>query len=221
MTTPRRKLPRGRSALPADQAEVVQRGRVYTAMAQALTERGYAAVTVEDVIRRAGVSRQTFYRYFDSKADCFAAAYQAAGESLLTQVLDRMAVLDGGSGGSGGGAQDGSPLRFERLVSAYLSTLAADWPTARLCLVEAFAAGPGVLPVRAPLYETVVDLVAETLGVADEDGRLVCRMILASTTALATSAVADGDRGQLDAAGEELNRYVRRLWDAGLLGSRP
>ncbi|OIJ63671.1 TetR/AcrR family transcriptional regulator [Streptomyces mangrovisoli] len=235
MTAPQRKLPRGRSALPVDQVEALQRGRVYTAMAQVLAERGYAAATVEDVIRRAGVSRQTFYRYFDSKADCFAAAYQAAGESLLARVLERLAAsgsgpgVDGGAdaaAGTGGGtaadtAVDGPLPRFERLISAYLSTLAADWPTARLCLVEAFAAGPGVLPVRAPLYDTVVELVAETLGVADAEGRLVCRMILAATTALATSAVADGDQAQLDAAGIELNGYVRRLWEGGLLGPAP
>ncbi|MFE2582072.1 TetR/AcrR family transcriptional regulator [Streptomyces sp. NPDC059378] len=216
-TTPRRKLPRGMSALPVDEVESLQRERVYAALAQVLTERGYAAATVEDVIRRAGVSRQTFYRYFASKADCFAAAYQAAGENLLAQVLERLAAA--GSEPSAG-ADDGPPHRFGRLVDAYLRTLAADWPRARLCLVEAFAAGPGVLPVRAPLYDTVVDLVAQTLGVEDTEGRLLCRMILAATTALATSAVADGDQGQLDSAGVELNQYVRRLWDAGLLGTR-
>ncbi|MFK0155114.1 TetR/AcrR family transcriptional regulator [Streptomyces sp. NPDC090499] len=218
MTTPQRKLPRGTNALPVDEVEALQRGRVYAALAQVLTERGYAAATVEHVIKRAGVSRQTFYRYFDSKADCFAAAYQAAGESLLAQVLQRL----GAAGSeSPAGADDGPPHRFGRLVDAYIHTLAADWPTARLCLVEAFAAGPGVLPVRAPLYDTVVDLVAETLGVTDPEGLLACRMILAATTALATSAVADGDQGQLDAAAVELNRYVRQLWDAGLLGPRP
>lgn len=237
----------------------MQRGRVYAALADVLAEKGYVAVTVQDVIRRAGVSRQTFYQYFDSKADCFAAAYQAAGESLLGQVLDRLAPPASDAGGAGGasgtatngkaaqaeanaggeesrhedvagvgagagagagaGERNGGPHRFERLVSAYLLALAADWTTARLCLVEAFAAGPDVLPVRAPLYDTVVDLVAETLGVTDAEGRLACRMVLAATTALATSAVADGDPGQLDAIGTELTRYVRRLWDAGVFGT--
>ncbi|MFG2951823.1 TetR/AcrR family transcriptional regulator [Streptomyces adustus] len=218
MTTQHRKLPRGRSALPVDQVEVVQRGRVYAALAQVLTERGYAATTVQDVIGRAGVSRQTFYRYFDSKADCFAAAYQAAGENLLARVLDRLAATPEGESAR---ADEVPPHRFERLIDAYVQTLAADWPTARLCLVEAFAAGPGVLPVRAPLYDTVVDLVAETLGAGDAEGRRVCRMILAATTALATSAVADTDLDQLEAAGKELKAYARRLREAGLLGSRP
>ncbi|MFK0170655.1 TetR/AcrR family transcriptional regulator [Streptomyces sp. NPDC090306] len=217
MTTTRRKLPRGRNALPVDEVESLQRERLYAALAKVLSERGYAATTVEDVIRQAGVSRQTFYRYFDSKADCFVAAYQAAGEDLLAQVLKQLSAPQDEAADPSDGADDDPRLRFERLVDAYLRTLAANWHTARLCLVEAFAAGPDVLPTRAPLYDTVVDLVAETLGAAGTEARLVCRMILAATTALATSAVADNDPRQLDSAGAELNAYVRKLWDAGLL----
>ena len=41
------------------------------AAAELFLERGYAGTTVDDVARRAGVSRGTFFNYFDSKADTF------------------------------------------------------------------------------------------------------------------------------------------------------
>jgi len=41
------------------------------AAAELFLEQGYAGTTVDDVARRAGVSRGTFFNYFDSKADTF------------------------------------------------------------------------------------------------------------------------------------------------------
>ncbi len=55
-----------------------------------LAEKTYAAIAVEDVIARAGVSRATFYKYFDSKFAIgrelhaeFAPRYSAAFDILL------------------------------------------------------------------------------------------------------------------------------------------
>ena len=51
----------------------VRRGRTQQALRRALTdltrERGYANVTVQDLARRAGVHRATFYRYYQDKYD--------------------------------------------------------------------------------------------------------------------------------------------------------
>jgi AcrR family transcriptional regulator len=41
------------------------------AMAEAMTVNGYVGTSVADVLRGAGVSRQTFYQQFLSKQDCF------------------------------------------------------------------------------------------------------------------------------------------------------
>ena len=42
--------------------------------------------SVADVLRAAGVSRETFYEQFTSKEDCFMAAYDAAVEVLLAAI---------------------------------------------------------------------------------------------------------------------------------------
>lgn len=50
-------------------------------------ERGYEHISVQDVIERAGISRATFYKYFDGKEDCFAQAYSGAAEWLYRRLI--------------------------------------------------------------------------------------------------------------------------------------
>ena len=55
-------------------------------MAEAMMDKGYVNTTVADVIARAGVSRETFYQQFSSKADCFMAAFDAAADLLMSEI---------------------------------------------------------------------------------------------------------------------------------------
>ena len=43
--------------------------RVYRALGECLEEKDYAEMTVEDILRRAGVARSTFYAHFHTKDD--------------------------------------------------------------------------------------------------------------------------------------------------------
>ena len=49
---------------------------------------GYEAATLQEVAERAGVSRAQFQRHFGSREECFAAAYEAAAERLVEDVLE-------------------------------------------------------------------------------------------------------------------------------------
>ena len=42
---------------------------IYRAFAECLTEKNYSALSVEDILRKAGVSRSTFYAHFKTKDD--------------------------------------------------------------------------------------------------------------------------------------------------------
>ena len=64
-------------------------------MAEAVTERGYANVTVADVIKRAGVSRETFYEQFANKEDCFMAAYDTIVVVLLKALKEAISPPPG------------------------------------------------------------------------------------------------------------------------------
>lgn len=72
--------------------ERVQRAKLLEAMTQVVAEKGYAAATVADAVRRAHVSRGTFYALFESKHACFADAYRLGVEVLEDRV--RAAVRD-------------------------------------------------------------------------------------------------------------------------------
>jgi AcrR family transcriptional regulator len=64
------------------------RPRMLEAMLEASGEIGYEQVAVRHVIERARSSRATFYKYFQSKDDCFTQAYGEAGEWLYRRVVN-------------------------------------------------------------------------------------------------------------------------------------
>jgi AcrR family transcriptional regulator len=51
-----------------------QRQRIVDAMIDSCAEKTYAATTIADIVRRASISRTTFYKRFDGKRECFDAA---------------------------------------------------------------------------------------------------------------------------------------------------
>ena len=63
-----------------------QRARLLEAMAQVVSSEGYAATTVSDVVRSAGVSRSTFYELFESKEQCFVEAYRHGIDVLFEEI---------------------------------------------------------------------------------------------------------------------------------------
>ncbi|MCD0447877.1 TetR/AcrR family transcriptional regulator [Actinocorallia sp. API 0066] len=189
----------------------VQRARLCRALAEAMAERGYAATSVEHVLKRAGVSRLSFYQLFDSKADCFVAAFEQARDTLLERVLAAFEEVAGGD----------DPVEcFERVISVYLEVLVAEWPLTRLVLVEVYAAGPGILGRGREAETAMAGAYAQVFGLTDARGMLTCRMLVAATNALATSAVAANDPDGLLALRPQLVEHVRALWECGALSAR-
>lgn len=80
------RFPAGVRTLPTELVRAIQRERLLAAMLSAVTETGYRALTVQDVLTSAGISRPTFYEQFDDKEDCFLAAFDAAAARLRERV---------------------------------------------------------------------------------------------------------------------------------------
>ncbi len=57
-------------------------------------EQGYAATSVADITRRAGVSRATFFNYIPAKSDLLWASVDDALEALAAQLADDDATVD-------------------------------------------------------------------------------------------------------------------------------
>lgn len=124
-----RPLP-GRHPLSREFIAQHQRVRIINGLALEASEKGYRAVTVADIVRRAGIARNTFYENFRSKEECFLAAQQYAMNGALEQVVDAAGEIDNW------------PQRVEAGLAAFLDYVAREPALARTCMVEALAAGP-------------------------------------------------------------------------------
>ena len=140
-------LPRGPHGLAREEVLASQRGRMLTAISEAVAEKGYAATTVADVVGRAGVSRKTFYEHFSDKEECFIAAWDA-GVALLIDAVTRATL----------GAEGDWKDRLHAGVRAYLHTLVSVPAFARTFLIEVLAAGPRALDRRAQVHRRFAEL---------------------------------------------------------------
>jgi AcrR family transcriptional regulator len=115
-----------------------QRNRIHQAMIEVVSDRGYPETRVVDVIGVAGVSRKTFYELFDSKEDCFLAAYDVLLDNLLGEATNQFESMPGAPWSE----------RVSAALGALLEHLAAHPSEARFAIVEVLAAGPKALARR-------------------------------------------------------------------------
>lgn len=180
------RLPKGRHQLSRQQVQDAQRIRLAVAMAEEMAESGYVGTPVAAVLKRAGVSRQTFYDLYDDKHACFLDALDLVGAVLLADL--RVALPAGDPRTQARGA-----------VETYLGTIARHRAFARLYLVEVHAAGEEAMARRAALQDEVVDGLAGLLGAVEPDDRFACRAYVAAVASLVTLPVVTGDDAALAA----------------------
>ena len=125
-----------------------QRERMLEAMARAVAAKGYAKVTVADVVALANVSRSTFYEQFTDKEDCFLQAYEEGANAIIREVAVTVARA----------AADDWHERIRIGMSRYLEVLAADPDLARALLVDVLGAGPRAVNLRRKVFSNFVDL---------------------------------------------------------------
>ncbi len=115
-----------------DREEVArnQRARLYGAMIESISQRGYQATTVAHVIALAGVSRRAFYELFSNKEQCFLATYDIVVARSRKRVLDAW------------GAERGWANRLHAGCKALLDDVAESPKGPRLVLVDALGIGP-------------------------------------------------------------------------------
>jgi AcrR family transcriptional regulator len=105
------------------------RERILVAMAEIVAKRGYQGTTIEHIVKRAGVSRATFYEHFENREDCLLAGFADAEKELQRRVAEA--------------AEAGEwPDKVRGALTAFVDYCASDPALARTCLVEAVTAGP-------------------------------------------------------------------------------
>lgn len=128
------RLPRGRHGLSPEYVARNQRERLIAGLTEALYEAGYQKTTVSLIGQHASVSKSDFYKHFESKDDCFFAAYEVAIERIRKQVSEACGRHERGDWSS----------RVRDAIASLLDLLAEDPALASLVLVEGLRAGRGV-----------------------------------------------------------------------------
>jgi AcrR family transcriptional regulator len=128
------RLPRGRHGLSPEFVARNQRQRLIAGLIQALYEVGYQKTTVSLIGQKAAVSKSDFYKHFESKDDCFVAAYDSAIERIRDRVV---AVCEGRE-------KEEWPIRVHDSLASLLRLLSEEPAIASIALVEGLRAGRGV-----------------------------------------------------------------------------
>ena len=204
-----RQLPRGRHGLPREQVVASQRERILEALAEAMAENGYVNTSVAMILKRAGVSRETFYEQFRSKEDCFEAAYEHA----VAGMLARIDAAVGAEAEAVPGPEANKTDRMRRILDAYFEGLVVEPAHARLFLVEVYAVGSKAIAGRARLLELFVGLIAEALDARTAAQRFACQTFAAAVGAMVTGRIAVGDVEGLPALKEPLLELIARSGD--------
>ncbi|HEU5063480.1 MAG TPA: TetR/AcrR family transcriptional regulator [Solirubrobacterales bacterium] len=144
------RFPAGVRTLPPELVKAIQRERMLAAMLMTVNEIGYRALTVQDVLSRAGVSRPTFYEQFEDKEDCFLAAFDNSAKRLRKRLA---AALDEGD--------DGWRPWLRRGLEALLRFIAEEPHAARTVIVEARASSPAGLRRRDELLDDFATCIDE------------------------------------------------------------
>lgn len=189
------KLTGGPHGIPRAVVHEVQRGRLLDALAEVIAEEGYLNTTVHKILKRAGISRRTFYEIFTDKEDCFLAAYQEAADHVI--VLVQRACRLGGT----------PEIRIENSLRAMLEFAEREPQVARMCIVEVMAAGEKARHRRAKTMEQLTGLVAAALeercGDSDE-ALLRARVLTGGVHEMVYDSLSRGEVDGLSELAEEV-----------------
>ncbi len=147
-----------------------QRARLYGAMIEAISERGYPRTTVAQVIALAGVSRRAFYEQFENREACFLATYD------IVVARARKLVIDGWA------RERGWENRMHGACKALLDDIAESPKGPRLVLVDSLGVGPRArerMTLAAATFERVFTAAFAADPKGEEISPLIVRAIVA------------------------------------------
>lgn len=124
------RLPKGPNKLSAEEIAESQRVRLMIAMSELLAERGWAGVTIGELVSRASVSRSAFYDHFDDKLACLLASYDFYSARLISDAAASLI------------AEGDADAIVRSALEAYMGAIQQSPVSARAYFVEMDSAGP-------------------------------------------------------------------------------
>ncbi len=131
------------------QVSEVQRARILAAMVWVVAEHGVGYATVARVVKRAGVSRRTFYELFSGSEDCFLAVFEDTVLRASAIATEATAVA----------APSVWQERLRVGLGALLGFFDDEPASGSLLIVDALGAGPVVLERRTRILRSLAAIV--------------------------------------------------------------
>ncbi len=200
-----RKMPAKRTGVQL--GEAVVRGMVMMSAAKVFAQQGYRAVSVEDLLAAANISRRTFYKAFTSKDDVGLALYRFGTDALVDSC--RRAL-----------AEEGDLLtRVLKCVDLHLKNAAS---VGRLVFVlggEASSQDSPLFPVRLAVHERLVELLLAADQARKVDPLFVRTLVLAIEAAVRV-VLLEGDEGRkvTDAHIARARKVMARIVSGAIAG---
>jgi AcrR family transcriptional regulator len=174
-----------------------QRERLIAGMVMAARRHGYAGATVSEVIERAGVSRPTFYEYFEDRDACFIATHR----ELATLFVKRMREIVGAA----------PPEQAVQVGIRGFVELAEEHPNGASFLTDStMAGGWGALDARDRMIDEVAHIIERALAQAPPDALtpdVPVPVVLGAVRWLLAPRLRGGDPGLSDLA-DGLTQWV-------------
>jgi AcrR family transcriptional regulator len=162
----------------------IQRARIVAALVEVSREQGCGMLTVARVVERSGVSRRTFYEFFDDCDACFIAAFEEGVRRAAEEILP---VFQ---------RESDWRERIRAALFALLDFLDREPALGGLCIVDALGASRGVLKLRAEVVGALVDAVHEGHREANQDiSRLTAEGTVGGILAVLYECLAKHDAG--------------------------
>ncbi len=181
-------LPPGRHGLSRSFIVSNQRERILDAVADVSSLAGYSAMSVEDIIVTAGVSRRTFYDHFSDKQEAFLAAYDAVVAQLVQRVQEAFVANTTFAG------------RVRDFLAEFLGFVASEPRFADMCIVEVLAAGPQAIERRNAVMRTfalMVHAAAQEGETPQQPPEITSETIVGGIYEVVYSRVIQGQTAQL------------------------
>jgi AcrR family transcriptional regulator len=170
--------------VPQDIGARSQRARIIDAMVDSCAEKTYPATTIADIVRRASISRTTFYKRFADKRQCFDAAIDACVEELREAAVAAHFPTD----------QPTDSMR--KATVAMLGLMAAKPGLAQLVVGEATAVEPAIIGRYRKLLLAAIERLWDASGQPWES-RADPRLAFGRAQVLIFNLVATGEAAAL------------------------
>ncbi len=207
-----RRLRPGPHGLDRDREQVLrhQRTRLMGAMIEAVAQRGYGGVTVQQLVALAGVSKRSFYEHFSSKEDCFLATFDTLGGAAIQRLSVAYA------------RRADEETRLHTLLDWVLANIARKPKEAHLRMIDVFAAGPAARRRVAGMRARAERVVASSLPPSMARGSpIVPKAIAGGLWHVACSSLLRGEQARLPKHADELYAWASSYEDPAEALGRP